>query len=42
MDGFQNVVLRGMGFSSALVPALIVVVYAALFFVVAVWRFRAE
>jgi ABC-2 type transport system permease protein len=42
MDGFQNVVLRGMGFSSALVPALVVVGYAALFFSVAVWRFRAE
>jgi ABC-2 type transport system permease protein len=42
MDGFQNVVLRGLGFGSALVPALIITGYAALFFVVAVWRFRAE
>jgi len=42
MDGFQNVVLRGLGFGSALVPALVIVGYAALFFAVAVWRFRAE
>jgi ABC-2 type transport system permease protein len=42
MDGFQNVVLRGLGFNSALVPALVITGYAALFFAVAVWRFRAE
>jgi len=42
MDGFQNVVLRGLGFGSALVPALIITGSAALFFAVAVWRFRAE
>jgi ABC-2 type transport system permease protein len=42
MDGFQNVVLRGLGFGSALVPALVITGYAALFFAVAVWRFRAE
>jgi ABC-2 type transport system permease protein len=42
MDGFQNVVLRGLGFGSALVPALIVTGYAAFFFAVAVWRFKPE
>ncbi len=42
MDGFQNVVLRGFGFGSALVPAAIITGYAVLFFAVAVWRFRAE
>ena len=42
MDGFQNVVLRGLGFGSALAPAAIITGYAVLFFVVAVWRFRAE
>jgi ABC-2 type transport system permease protein len=42
MDGFQNVVLRGLGIGSALVPAAIITGYAVLFFVVAVWRFRAE
>jgi ABC-2 type transport system permease protein len=42
MDGFQNVVLRGLGFGSALVPAAVITGYAGLFFAVAVWRFRAE
>jgi ABC-2 type transport system permease protein len=42
MDGFQNVVLRGLGFGSVLVPALIIAGYAAFFFAIAVWRFRAE
>jgi ABC-2 type transport system permease protein len=42
MDGFQNVVLRGLGFGSALVPAAVITGYAVLFFAVAVWRFRAE
>jgi ABC-2 type transport system permease protein len=42
MDGFQNVVLRGLGFGSALVPAAVIAGYAVLFFAVAVWRFRAE
>jgi len=42
MDGFQNVVLRGLGFGSALLPALVITGYAALFFTIAVWRFRAE
>ena len=42
MDGFQNVILRGLGFGSALVPAAVIAGYAVLFFAVAVWRFRAE
>ena len=42
MDGFQNVVLRGLGFGSALVPAAVITGYAVFFFAVAVWRFRAE
>jgi ABC-2 type transport system permease protein len=42
MDGFQNVVLRGLGFGSALGPALVIIGYALLFFAAAVWRFRAE
>ncbi len=42
MDGFQNVVLRGLGFGSALVPAATITGYAVLFFAVAVWRFQAE
>jgi ABC-2 type transport system permease protein len=39
MDGFQNIVARGLGFSSVLVPSAILVGYALLFFALAVWRF---
>ncbi|MBK9710149.1 MAG: ABC transporter permease [Kouleothrix sp.] len=42
MTGFQNIVVRGQGDSSALVPAGVLLAYAAAFFGVAAWRFRAE
>ncbi len=42
MDGYQNVLLRGLGFSSALLPALVLFGYAALFFGLAVWVFRRK
>jgi ABC-2 type transport system permease protein len=42
MDGFQNIILRGLGFSSILLPAAIIMGYALLFFALAVWRFRFE
>jgi ABC-2 type transport system permease protein len=42
MDGFQNVVVRGLGLSSVLVPALVLWGFAALFFGLAVWRFKFE
>lgn len=42
MDGFQNIILRGLGFSSVLLPAAILLGYALLFFGLAVWRFRFE
>jgi ABC-2 type transport system permease protein len=40
--GYQNVVLRGLGFESVLVPAGLLLAYAAGFFTLAVWRFRFE
>jgi len=40
MDGFQNIVLRGSGSGSALLPAGILLAYAVGFFGLAVWRFR--
>jgi ABC-2 type transport system permease protein len=40
MDGFQNIVIRGMGFSSVLMPAAVVLGYAVLVFAVALWRFK--
>jgi|WetSurMetagenome_2_1015567.scaffolds.fasta_scaffold79886_2 ABC-2 type transport system permease protein len=42
MDGFQNIVLRGLGFASVVVPALVLWGFAALFFGLAVWRFKFE
>ena len=42
MDGFQNVVLRGLGVTSVLVPVAVLLAYAAGFFGLAVWRFRFE
>lgn len=42
MDGFQNIVLRGLGLSSVLVPAGILFAYAAVFFGLAVWRLKFE
>jgi len=42
LDGFQNIVMRGLGLQSVLLPVGIVVVYAVVFFGLAVWRFRFE
>lgn len=42
MDGFQNIILRGGGLESVLLPAGILSLYAILFFVLAVWRFKFE
>jgi ABC-2 type transport system permease protein len=40
MDGFENVVARGLGFQSVLLPSLALLGYAIFFFVLAVLRFR--
>ena len=42
MDGFQNVIVRGLGFNSILLPCGIMLAYAIVFMVIAIWRFRAE
>jgi ABC-2 type transport system permease protein len=42
MDGFQNIVLHGLGLSSVLLPAGILLAYAVAFFGLAVCRFRFE
>jgi ABC-2 type transport system permease protein len=39
MDGFQNIVIRGLGFQSVLVPVAVLAGYTLLFFALAVWRF---
>jgi ABC-2 type transport system permease protein len=42
MDGLQNIVVRGQGLASVLLPAGILLAYGALFFGIAVWRFRFD
>jgi ABC-2 type transport system permease protein len=41
MDGFQNVIARGLGIGSVLLPASALIGYAVFFFVLAAWRFWA-
>jgi len=42
MDGFENIVVRGLGFESVLLPVAIMLAYAIALFALAVWRFRFE
>jgi ABC-2 type transport system permease protein len=42
MDGFENIVARGLGFESVLLPAAALFGYAVLFFGLAVWRLNAS
>jgi ABC-2 type transport system permease protein len=40
MNGFQNILVRGLALESITMPAIVLMVYAALFFGLALWRFR--
>jgi ABC-2 type transport system permease protein len=40
LDGFENIIARGLGFESVLLPSMALIGYAVLFFVLAVLRFR--
>lgn len=42
MDGFQNIILRGLGFNSVLLPAGLLLAYTLVFFGLAIWRFKFE
>ena len=42
IDGFENIVVRGLGLDSVLLPAAIVFSFAIVFFATAIWRFRFE
>ncbi|HTP09276.1 MAG TPA: ABC transporter permease [Anaerolineae bacterium] len=39
LDGFKNVIVRGLGVESVLLPAAALMVYAIVFFGLATWRF---
>ena len=40
MDGFKNIIVRGLGFESALLPAAALAGYALVFFAFAAWRLQ--
>jgi ABC-2 type transport system permease protein len=40
MNGYQNILIRGLGLASVWMPVMILMAYALGFFVLAVWRFR--
>jgi ABC-2 type transport system permease protein len=40
LDGFQNILIRGLGLEAALLPAAALLGYALLFLLLAAWRFR--
>jgi len=40
MDGFKNITVRGLGATTAIVPAAALLVYAFIFILLAAWRFR--
>jgi ABC-2 type transport system permease protein len=42
MDGFENVVIRGLGLEAVLLPVGIMLAYALGLFALAMWRFRFE
>jgi len=42
MDGFENILSRGLGLQAAWLPALALMGYAVLFFTLAGWKFRTE
>ena len=42
MDGLQNIIVRGLGLESVLLPSGIMLASAIVLFAVAAWRFRFE
>jgi len=40
VEGFQNILIRGQGLGSALLPAAVLLGYALLFFTAGAWLFR--
>lgn len=42
LDGFQNIIMRGLGFTSVLLPAGMLMLYTLVFFGLAIWSFKFE
>ncbi|MCP4140623.1 MAG: ABC transporter permease [Chloroflexi bacterium] len=41
MDGFKNISVRGFGFDSVIIPAVVLTTYATVFFLLSLWRLNA-
>ena len=42
IDGFQNIIMRGQGLESVLLPVGIILAYSGVFFGLAIWKFKFE
>ena len=42
MDGFKDIVVRGLGLESVLTAVAVLLLYAVILWLLAVWRFRFE
>ena len=42
MDGFKTILARGLGLEAIWMPVVVLLGFAALWFTLAVWRFRFE
>jgi len=42
MDGLKNILVRGQGLDAALLPAAVLVGFAAFLFLLGIWRFKFE
>jgi len=42
MTGFQDILIRGQGLETVWLPALVLVGYGIVFFMLGIWRFRVE
>lgn len=42
IDGYQNIIARGLGLESVLLPAGVILAYAVAFFGISIWRFKYE
>jgi hypothetical protein len=42
IEGFENIVVRGMELNAVLLPATVLAAFGAVLFSLAVWRFKFE
>jgi len=42
MDGYQNIIIRGLGIESSLIPSAVLLGFACICFILSIWRFKFE